>query len=464
MKFNSLKNLNLTKNVIMKKLLTVLFLFSVSFGFGESRLAENSRIAPEIEQTFNIEEATLDYLNTLTDEQKESSDAYFEGGYWLLLWGLLIDIFIAWLFLAKGLSQRIKNFASKVSSKVNLQNLVYLACYMVVSYVLVYPWNVYTSFFREHQYDLSNQTFLEWMGDELKGLLLFVLFGGTLFMCLYIAIRKVGRTWWVWGSGITFIFLVLVMFIAPVFISPLFNDYKPLEGGPVKESILTMARANGVPVDNVYMFDASRQSDRISANVSGIGGTIRISLNDNLLNKSSEGEIKAVMGHELGHYVLNHVYEGLIMFSLVFLVGFAFVNWAFGKVLNTWGQNWCISGLSDVAGFPLIMVLLSVFFVLAEPATNSIIRTNETEADIFGLNAAKEPDGFASAAMKLSTYRKISPGYFERLLFYDHPSGYDRVLMSMTWKAENLVKEEILKQDQTLTIDPEPSLDTPDSE
>ena len=132
----------------------------------------------------------------------------------------------------------------------------------------------------------------------------------------------------------------------------------------------------------------------------------------------------------------------VITLGLVFLVGFAFINWAYDKVLVKWGHNWGITGLSDVAGFPLLMVLLSVYFFIAEPVTNSIIRSNEAEADIFGLNAAKEPDGFAAAAMKLSTYRKIKPGYWERMIFYDHPSGYDRVLMSMKWKAENLGKKD----------------------
>jgi STE24 endopeptidase len=156
------------------------------------------------------------------------------------------------------------------------------------------------------------------------------------------------------------VFLVIALLIGPVFIAPLFNDYKPLEPGPVRDTVLSMARANGVPADNVWMFDASRQSKRISANVSGILGTLRISLNDNLLNRSTPEEIQMVMAHELGHYVLNHIPKMLLTFSLVLLAGFAFIAWAFPRVLARWGARWGVEDIRDPAGLPLLMALLSV--------------------------------------------------------------------------------------------------------
>ncbi len=253
-------------NLWIKNLLTILLLFCSLQGRSNDIYGENDQMNTNVvEQSFDVNDATQQYLDTLSKDQKERSDAYFEGGYWLLLWAVLIDLLIAWLFLAKGLSYRIKKMATKITGKTNLQNFIYITFYTIISYVLLYPWTLYKDFFREHNYDLSNQSWGQWMGDELIGLILFTLFGSALFMCLYIAIRKAERTWWLWGSGITFIFLIIIMFISPVFINPLFNEYKPLEEGPVKESILSMARANGVPVDNVYMFNASKQSDRISA-------------------------------------------------------------------------------------------------------------------------------------------------------------------------------------------------------
>ena len=236
------------------------------------------------------------------------------------------------------------------------------------------------------------------------------------------------------------VFLTIFLFIGPLLISPLFNDYKPLEEGSIKEDILSLMRANGVPVNNVYQFDASKQTTRISANVSGIGSTIRVSLNDNLLNNCTPAEIKSVLAHELGHYVLNHMYKLLIYLGIVIILVFAFVNMLMKKIISRFGSRWGISSLSDVRSLPLFVLILTCFMFIATPFTNSIIRTTESEADIFGLNAAGEPDGFASVSMKLSEYRKINPGPLEEIIFYDHPSGKTRVSMSMKWKAEHLDK------------------------
>lgn len=388
---------------------------------------------------FDVQESIDSYLNQLTPEQKEKSDAYYEGGYWLLLINFVVEIIVAWIFLSLGLSKWIQKVVSRFKN-INIQNLFYTLLYFLFAYIISFPLNIYSNFFREHKFGLSNMNFGAWLSEDLTGFLITFIVMSLLIMLLYIAIRKVQKSWWIWGSGILVVFLIVGMFIGPVFISPIFNNYTPLEDGIVKDEILSMARANGVPVDNVYQFDASKQSNRISANVSGIGSTIRISLNDNLLNQCSVEEIKAVMAHELGHYVLNHVYEMIIYFSMIIFIGFAFINWLFKKAISKYGIKWNISKLSDIGGLPLFILLFSFYFFIITPVTNNIIRSNEVEADYFGLNTAREPDGFASVAMKLSTYRKINPGKFEEVFFYDHPSGKTRVTNAMIWKAENLEK------------------------
>jgi STE24 endopeptidase len=198
-----------------------------------------------------------------------------------------------------------------------------------------------------------------------------------------------------------------------------------------------MARANGIHAENVYQFDASRQTTRVSANVSGFMGTMRISLNDNLLERCSLAEVKAVMAHEMGHYVLNHIYESIIFFGIVLVGGFAFIRWSFDWVLQRWGGRWGVAGIGDVAGLPLLAALFSVYLFVLTPFVNTYIRANEVEADIFGLNAAREPDGFAEVALRLGEYRKLDPSPVEEWIFYDHPSGRSRIRMAMTWKAEH---------------------------
>jgi len=161
-------------------------------------------------------------------------------------------------------------------------------------------------------------------------------------------------------------------------------------------------------------------------------------LNDNLLNRSTPAEIEAVLGHEMGHYVLSHVAILITWFGIVILVIFLFVNWGFNGLVNIFGGNWDVRAIDDPAGLPVLTALLSIFLLLATPVTNTITRTTEAQADIFGLNAARQPDGFAEATLQLSEYRKLDPTPLEEFVFYDHPSGRTRISNAMRWKAAHL--------------------------
>lgn len=386
---------------------------------------------------FDVDRATQAYLDLLTPEQKARSDAYFEGGYWLQLWSFLYGIGVAALLLFGGISAWLRDH-TRLTRWPALNAGFYGIGYTVLVAVLSFPLTLYSGFFREHDYGLSNQGFGAWFGDWTTARLVSVVLAFVAVWVLYAVFRRAPRRWWVWGSGVGVVFLIVMLALAPVFISPLFNDYKPLPQGPIRSQILSLARANGIPTNNVYWFDASRQSKTISANVSGFGPTTRISLNDNLLMRSPRESIEAVMGHEMGHYVLHHSAKMILEFGLVLFAGFAFVAWAFVRLVGRWGDRWRVRGIDDPAGLPLIAALFSVFLFIMTPITNSIVRTSEIEADYFGLNAARQPDGFAYAAMQLAEYRKIEPGYWEELIFFDHPSGYHRVHAAMQWKAEHL--------------------------
>jgi STE24 endopeptidase len=251
---------------------------------------------------------------------------------------------------------------------------------------------------------------------------------------LYSVLRRVGADWWLWGTFVAVAFLVLLVLVAPVVIDPLFNTYKPVADGPVKNAVLAMAHANGVPADNIYEFDASRQTTRVSANVSGIFGSASVRLNDNLLRRSSLPEIRAVMGHELGHYVLNHIYKGIAAMSLLLLVGFRLTQWAMTALLARFGDRFGLRGVSDVASFPLLLAVMSVFAFAATPIINTIVRTQEVEADRFGLNLAREPHGAAEVDLKLTEYRKPDPTPLEEYVFFDHPSTRFRIHDAMRWR------------------------------
>ncbi len=394
--------------------------------------------AAQASPDFDAETATQAYLASVPADVRERSDSYFEGGYWLLLWNFLFSSAISLLLLATGWSSRMRDLGERLTGWRGVHVFAYAAQFVLVTAVLSFPLTVYQGFFREHAYGLATQTFGAWMGDQFKGLLLGVILGGLFITALYAVLRRAPRTWWIWGGAVTLGFLVVGARIAPVYLAPIFNTYTTLDDPTVADPILSMARANGIPASEVYVMDASRQTTRVSANVSGFLGTQRITLNDNLLNRTSLPEIEAVMGHEMGHYVLNHVYKGMLFMGVIIVVVFALLFHISAWAMERWGARWGLRGVDDPAGLPLLALIVGVIFFVLTPVTNSMIRVQEYESDIFGLNAARQPDGMAAVSLKLGEYRKLNPGHWEEIIFFDHPSGHTRIYASMRWKAEHL--------------------------
>ncbi len=387
---------------------------------------------------FDVKAATDAWLAKVPADKRAASDAYFEGGYWLILWDFLYGAAMSLLLLAAGLSARMRNLAERLTRFKAVHAFAYWTQYVLITSVLGFPLGVYEGYFREHQYGLSNQSFGPWLEDQLKGLILSVVLGGLFAIARYAVVRRFSRTWWIWGALVTLGFAVLAVVISPVYIAPLFNTYKKLEDPRIRDPILSLARANGIQVSDVYQVDASRQSKRVSANVSGLFGTERITLNDNLLNRCTPEEIQAVMGHEMGHYVLNHVFIFILFFGVLIVAGFAYLRSALEWASGRWGPAWGLRGPLELAALPLAALLLSSFFFVLTPFVNSFIRMQEFEADMYGLNAARQPDGEAQVDLMLGEYRKLDPGPLEEWIFFDHPSGRTRIQAAMQWKAENL--------------------------
>jgi STE24 endopeptidase len=387
---------------------------------------------------FDVEKATRAYLDKIPPDKKAQSDAYFEGGYWLQLWEFLYGSCVAVLLLQGRLSARMRDLAERCTRFKPVQTALYAVQYFLLTAVLTFPLTLYSDYFREHKYGLSNQDLPAWFGDWAKGLIVGVIGGAILLVILFAVVRRLPRTWHIWGAVVTLVLMIILLLIGPVFVAPLFNKYTILADPKVVEPILRLARANGIPADKVYEMDASKQSKRVSANVSGFLGTMRITLNDNLINRSSLPEIEAVMAHEMGHYVMNHIFKDILFFGIVIVVGFAFLRWSMDRLLAAFGAKWGINGISDVAVAPLAIFIFTAYLFVLTPVLNSFTRMQEMEADMFGLNAARQPDGFAEAALKLGEYRKMEPGPIEEWIFFDHPSGATRIHCAMRWKAANL--------------------------
>jgi len=394
-------------------------------------------VAAQPNPSFDVDKATEAYLGLLSPEQHRLSDRYFEGGYWVQLWELLWTVGACALLLISGVSRRMSGWSQALSQSTWISTPIYIAQFLIALYLLELPLTLYTDFLREHQYGLSEQSFGGWMRDQMVVLGVNSALGAVALTVIYAAVRRAGAHWWHWATGLSLVLLMIGQLIAPVYFFPLLNDYKPLPDGPVREAVLSLARANQVPTDHVEWFDASKQTTRVSANVAGLLNTTRIALNDNLLNKTSLPEIKAVLGHELGHYVLNHAWKLPILLTLVIGLAMALLNVGMDRALARWGSRLRLGDRADPAALPVAFALFSVIFFALTPLQNLVIRSYEEEADAFGLNAAREPQGAAMAAMRVSTYRKIRPGKLEEFVFYDHPSGYERVHAAMIWLKEN---------------------------
>jgi len=387
---------------------------------------------------FDVDAATNAYLAEIPAAARARSDAYFEGGYWLLLWDFLLSTVIFWILLHFGWSAGMRNVAQRMTQFRPLQTLVYWLEFMIITTLLSFPMAVYEGYFREWKYGLATQTFGPWLWDQTKGLLIGIILGGLLVMALVGVVRRLPNTWHIWGAVVTIVFMIFGIMIVPTVIVPIFNTPKILDNPKITQPILSLARANGITAKDVYEVDASKQTTRMSANVSGFGKTMRITLNDNLIRRGSPEEIQAVMGHEMGHYVLNHIYKTILFIFVVIVSGFCLLRWGLDWALARWGERWQVREVTDVAVIPLVFLLAGVFFFVLTPITNTQTRTEEREADMYGINSSRQADGFAQAAIHLGEYRKMSPGPLEEWIFYDHPSGRNRIHDAMQWKAENL--------------------------
>jgi STE24 endopeptidase len=402
-----------------------------------------AQISSDNPSAFDPAVATRAWLETVPPDKRTKSDAYFEGGYWLLLWNFLIAAAIFIFLLQSRLSARLRDIAERLTKFKSVQVALYTIGFVLITSILSFPLNVYQNFVREHQYGFATQTFGPWFAEQIKALGITLIALSIALVILYAVLRRASRTWWIWASIVAVGLNIVGSFIAPLYIEPVFNTYKPLQDPAIRDPILAMARANEIPVKQVFVVDASRQTTRVSANVAGVFGTTRIALNDNLLNQCTLPEIRAVMAHEMGHYILNHTLKLVVAQGLQYLVVFALTARFFTAAGNRWGDRWGVRGIGDPAGLPLLALILSVLFFILTPVTNTVIRVTEREADAFGINTAREPDAAAKIALKLGAYRKLDPCPIEELIFFDHPSGRARIRMAMDWKAAQLPSGEV---------------------
>ena len=382
---------------------------------------------------FDPQAATKAHLSTLSEAELELARAYTTGNHWLILTGLIVSALVTWLIVRSG---ALDWAFSKVSERwQNLRVFAVAVLYSLVSTLLTLPYSLYTDWWRETQYDRTSQPLGDYLSQSLIGNTLSTILGGLFFMALYFLLRRAGKLWWAWAGGLVATAITVMLLLSPVLIEPLFNDFEPVPEGEVRDAILEMAAEADIPEDRIFVFDGSRQSNNFTANVSGIGGSARIAISDVALGEASLDEVKAVTGHEIGHYVLGHVFRQIIVFSILAIAAFFLTARTYPFFARTFGSK---AAIDDVRGLPVFLFVVGLYFSLAQPVINTLIRVGEREADAYSLATVGLPDALSEALVKTAEYRYPLAGPIEETIFYTHPTVRNRVLSAMEWKAANL--------------------------
>jgi len=381
--------------------------------------------------TFDVQQATDTYINSLGAEALAKAAAYTAGSHWALLWGFLLSALIAWVFIKLGVLEKIDTRLSKRS--LWLRSFVVSSAYLFLSSIFILPWTIYQDWWREVSYGKSSQPILDFLGQGSISLLLSTVLGGLFFSGIYFFIRRVGRNWWLWSGALSAFAIMAMMLLSPIWIEPLFNKYTALPQGEVREVLEVLAKQANINPDRIFVYDGSRQSNRFTANVSGIGSSARIAISDIALKSASLEEVKAVTGHEIGHYVSGHVWNMIGMATVLSMLFFYFTDTMFLNVGRRLGTT---SEIRDHCGIPVLLLCVSFLSLLAQPITNFVVRRGETEADQYSYHTVNLPDAMATALVKTAEYRDPRPHPVQEFIFYSHPSVERRVKAAMEWKAQ----------------------------
>jgi STE24 endopeptidase len=369
-------------------------------------------------------------VDSLGPEALAKAQAYTTGNHWLLLGGVLVSLLVAFIMVRLKLLDSIA--ARFKEPRRFLPTLIVSAAFLVISTIIALPWTLYTDWQRERAYGLSSQPLGDFLGQMAISEAIGMVLGGLFLTGVYALIRRSGQRWWLWSGGLAGIVTLLGLLAGPPLIEPLFNDYKPVPPGEVRTALEAIAEDVDIPKDRIFMYDGSRQSDRFTANVSGLGPSARIAIADVALKEASLAEVRAVTGHEAGHYKLGHVWRYAVIFPLLAMAFFFLLDRLFAPTARMLGSD---ARLDDPRGLPVFAVVGSVLGLLVTPLTNTLTRVGETEADQYSLETVNEPDALATALVKTAEYRYPRPSALEEALFYTHPSVEKRALMAMEWKA-----------------------------
>jgi Zn-dependent protease with chaperone function len=378
---------------------------------------------------------------------------YYNSGniLWIadILWGMLIPA----LFLFTGFSARIRNWAQKLGKKWFFEVGIYFILFSIITFAIDLPLSYYEEFVRQHAYNLSNQTSAKWLGDSFKSLIVGSVIGFLFLWIPYLLLKKSPRRWWLYVGILTVPFLFLSLLVTPIWIEPLFNDFGPMKDKALDAKVLSLAERAGIEGGRVFEVNKSVDTKKLNAYVTGFMGTKRIVIWDNTIAKMNERELMFVLGHEMGHYVLGHIWKLIFFFSALVLLTLYIADRAASVLIDKFKDRFGFDHLYDIASLPLIILLFNVFGLIAiDPLGNWFSRYIEHQSDQFGLEITRDNHNAATAFVKLQMENLSNPrpGRLYKIWRADHPLLGDRIDFTNEYKpwekGENLEFEEYFKK------------------
>jgi Zn-dependent protease with chaperone function len=341
------------------------------------------------------------------------------------LWGFAVPC----LLLFSGLSARLRNAARKIGRNRFFTIAVYGILFTVVTFVLDLPLAYYAGFVREHAYGLSDQAAGKWWRDAFMALAIGCVFTALVLWFPYWLLRKSPRRWWLYTGLAVAPLLAFLLLVTPIWIEPLFNDFGAMKDKALEAKILALADRAGIEGSHVYEVNKSVDTKTVNAYVTGFLNTKRIVLWDTILAKLTGKEVLFVMGHEMGHYVLGHTAQLIVLGTALALLGLWTIHRTAGGLIARYRERFGFSELSDVASVPLMALLFSLVAFVLSPAVLAVARHVEHEADRFGLEITRDNHDCATAFVKLQQENLSNPrpGLLFKLWRLSHPPLGERI-------------------------------------
>lgn len=337
--------------------------------------------------------------------------------------------FLLFVFLITGLSRKMQDWSSASSKIFSLQSAIYFFWLSLFVSILSFPVD-WIGYKMSKTYQITTQSFTAWMKDQLIDFWVNYLLMTVIIIVLYALIKRFEKRWWLYAWLLSIPFSMFLMFIQPVVIDPLYNDFYPLKNKVLEEKILEIAEKAEIPAEHVYEVNMSEKTNALNAYVTGIGSNSRIVLWDTTLNRLNEDEILFIMAHEMGHYVMKHIYIGIAGYLLLSLVGLYFIHLLMRFFIQRYGELLKIKSMKELAAFPLFLLLLGILTFASSPLSNAVSRYQEKSADMYAIELTNNHEAAISSFQELSRagLSEVNPPALVKIFRYSHPTMLERIL------------------------------------